>query len=118
LLDYGFNNYSYKQFANSGDVLKQETVYKGITPSVNLIYEENSGTLIKKGEDKNIEEIINIDSNISAPIYKGQKLGEITYTLNGNIISTVNLVAENDVKKLSISNMFDKLFLAWFKLLR
>lgn len=56
------------------------------------------GTLLKKGEDKNIEEIINIQDSISAPISKSQKLGEISYVLNGETIGKANLIAENDVK--------------------
>ena len=73
LLDYGFSNYSYKEFAKAGDCLKQINVNKGIDSYINLVYEENAGALIKKGEDKNIEEIINLNDNISAPIAKGQK---------------------------------------------
>ena len=52
LLDYGFSTYTYKQFANAGDVLKNVEINKGVNSSLNLVYEENTGTLIKKGEDK------------------------------------------------------------------
>lgn len=98
--------------------MKNVTVNKGVAQNVNLIYEDNSGTLIKKGEDKNVEEIINIDDNISAPIYKGQKLGEIVYTLNNEVVGKSNLVAETDVKKIGVSNMLEKLFFNWFCVLR
>lgn len=101
-----------------GTVLKSVTVNKGVTQNVNLVYEENSGTLIKKGEDKNIEEIVNIYDNISAPISKGQKLGEVSYTLNGTSVGKTNLVAECDVKKISVGNMVDRLFSSWFCVLR
>lgn len=118
LLDYGFSNYNYKQFANSGDVLKQVNVYKGVSTNVNLVYEEDAGALVKKGEDKNIEEILTLQENISAPLSKGQKLGEISYILNGEIIGKVNLVAENDVKKIGFVTMTQKTFFSWFRVLR
>ena len=102
LLDYGFSTYTYKQFANAGDVLKNVEINKGVNSSLNLVYEENAGTLIKKGEDKNIEEILTIENNISAPISKGQRLGQISYNLNGSTISSVNLVAQNDIKKIGV----------------
>lgn len=118
LLDYGFSNYNYKQFAQAGDVLKTVNVYKGLSPNVNLIYEENAGTLLKKGEDKYIEEILTIQENISAPISKGQKLGEVSYVLNGEVIGKANLVAQNDIKKIGILSMTEKIFFSWFRVLR
>lgn len=93
-------------------------MYKGIDPTVNLIYKENAGALVKKGENKNVEEIINIQDNISAPITKDQKLGEVKYTLNGETIGSVDLVAQNTVEKIGIGSMTKKIFSSWFRLLR
>lgn len=118
LLDYGFNNYSYKSFANSGDVLKSLYVEKGVSSNVNVVYESNAGTLLKKGEDKNIEELINIPDGISAPVSKGQKLGEISYVLNGETVGKTNLIAESDVKKVGIGTFMERLFFSWFNILR
>ena len=39
LLNYGFNNFSFKQFAKKGDVLKQVKVNKGVLETVNCVYE-------------------------------------------------------------------------------
>lgn len=105
-------------FRNNGDIVKSVNVNKGVEQSVNLVYEHNRGTLIKKGEDKNIEEIVNISDNIFAPISKGQKLGEVSYTLNGTSIGKTALIAESDIKKISIGTMIDKLFFKWFCVLR
>ncbi len=118
LLDYGFSTYTYKQFANAGDVLKNVEINKGVNSSLNLVYEENTGTLIKKGEDKNIDEILTIENNISAPISKGQRLGQIPYNLNGSTISSVNLVAQNDIKKIGVLSFSKKVLLTWLRLLR
>lgn len=102
----------------NGDIVKSVNVNKGVEQSINLVYENNSGTLIKKGEDKNVEEIVNIYDNISAPISKGQKLGEVSYTLNGTSVGKTDLIAECDVKKISVSNMLERLFFDWFCVLR
>ena len=118
LLDYGFSTYTYKQFANAGDVLKNVEINKGVDSSLNLVYEENAGTLIKKGEDKNIEEILTIENNISAPISKGQRLGQISYNHNGSTISSVNLVAQNNIKKIGVLSFSEKVLLTWLRLLR
>ena len=102
----------------NGDIVKSVNVNKGVEESINLVYENNSGTLIKKGEDRNVEEIVNIYDNISAPISKGQKLGEVSYSLNGTSVGQTDLIAECDVKKISVSNMLERLFFDWFCVLR
>lgn len=118
LLDYGFSNYSYQQFGNKGDVLKSVTVYKGIESTVNIVYKENAGALVKKGENNDVEEIVNLEENICAPIIKGQKLGEIKYMINENPIGSVDLVAQDNVDKIGIGNMTKKIISSWFRLLR
>ena len=48
LLDYGFNNFVYKEFAKQGDILDYVTVNKGVQNNVEVVFENNSGVLIKK----------------------------------------------------------------------
>lgn len=118
LLDYGFNNYQYKKLANAGDIVKSIGVDKGVESTVNGILESDSGILIKKGQDKDIEQTINIPEIISAPITQGQTIGNITYTLNGNVVGEVNIVAEKSISKISAFNMIENIYAKWFSLLR
>lgn len=117
LLDYGFSKFSYKQFATKGDILDTFEVNKGVKQTIELEFEENAGCLIEKGNENKIEQNLTIDT-IKAPISKGQKLGKIDYTLNGNIISSVNLVAKNNVDAISIFSMSKSIIYNWINLLR
>ncbi len=83
LLDYGFNNYEYKKLANKGEPISTITVNKGINSSVELNIENDFGLLLKKGDDKNIEQSLSIPDTLNAPIKKGEVVGNITYNLNG-----------------------------------
>lgn len=118
LLDYGFSNYQYKLIARGGDILKEIEVNKGVTPKLNLVIENDVGILVKKGEDKNIEQIVNIDENISAPITHNQKLGEIIFTLNGQEIGRSNLIAEINIEKRTFFNIATNVYQNWFNMLR
>ena len=102
LLDYGFSNYSYIKLGNSGDTVKTASVNKGTESTINATIENTSGVLIPKGKEKQIEQNIFIQENLSAPIYKGQKIGEITYTLNGEILAIIDLVSSSDIKSIGI----------------
>ena len=118
LLDYGFNTFSYKEFGKKGDVVKTVSVNKGIKDSVEAVLEEDCGTLLKKGDDKNVEQTLNLEDTISAPIKKGQKLGEISFTLNGELLSSVNVVANEDVEKNNLFTIMKKTYYSWINLLR
>lgn len=118
LLDYGFNNFEYYKFCDKDEYLKDINVTKSITPTVKCIYENTCGTLLEKGKKTSVEQIINIPESLSAPIIKGQKVGEITYTLNGENLGTVNIVAEENVNKIGLSTTLEKLFFSWFRVLR
>lgn len=118
LLDYGFSNFQYIECSQKGDIIKTLNVDKGITGTVDAILEENSGCLISKGNAKNITFNISLNDNISAPISKGQKLGEVIYTIDNETISKVNIVAKEDIKKLNFVNMSAKIIENWFTLFR
>lgn len=81
LLDYGFSNYEYKQLAKKGDILKSVEVTKGVEENLNLIVKNDVGILLKKGQDNDVEQTVELNENISAPIQEKQKLGEIVFKL-------------------------------------
>lgn len=118
LLDYGFNNYQYIGLAEQNACIKSVSVQKGVDSNVNLLFEESVGTVIKKGDSQNIEQIISVSDNVVAPISKGQKIGEVSYTLNDELIEKVNIIAENDVRKLNLLNISNNLYKKWICLLR
>ena len=118
LLDYGFSNYQYKDLATRGTVIKEADVTKGVTSKTNLITENDVGILIKKGEDKNIEQTINIAENLAAPIAQGQKVGEIIYTLGGKELGKTNVIAQTAVEKKTFFSIAAYVYQNWFSMLR
>ncbi len=118
LLDYGFNNFSYQSFGKSGDLIQTISIDKGVRATIPVVLENDTGILLEKGSEKNIEQTVTIDENISAPISSGQKVGEISFSLDGEVLSTVNLVSQVSVNKIDIATMSTKVFSTWFNLLR
>lgn len=118
ILDYGFNTYSYKKFANAGDIVNTIEVEKGVINSINAIYENDSGSLIKKGETDQIKQEIQLETSVTAPIEKGQILGNVVYTLNGEEVGKSAIVAEDGVKRQSYMNSASFVFWKWFTLFR
>ena len=111
-------NFSYKTFAKQGDVVKTITVNKGVQNEVNAVYETAPALLIKKGEESNITYDISLNDSIPAPVSQGQILGTVTYSSNGNVLLTTNLVAESAVEKSGFFNITKNIFSNWFNLLK
>lgn len=86
LLDYGFSSFEYAKYSNKGDVAKNVAVEKGISNNVNVIFEEDAGALIPKGQSANITTNINLESSFKAPIQEGQILGTVTYSIGGETL--------------------------------
>ena len=118
LLDYGFNQYSYSQLAKKENILTQLPVSKGVNSSVNAVFGEDAGSLLKKGNSKNIEQIVSLPETVNAPIRKGEELGKVDYILDGETICSVPIIADEDVKQINLSNMLEFVFFNWFRLLR
>ena len=118
LLDYGFGKFSFKSFGNKDDVIKTINVTKGVKKQVDIVLENNSGALVEKGKENQITQQIILDETISAPIIAGQKIGEAQFILDGKVLSTVNLVAKNDVEKLNLFNMAKRVIYSWIDCLR
>lgn len=118
LLDYGFSNFEYVECSKKDDVIKTVNIDKGIFSTVDAISESDSGCLIPKGKSKTITSDIILDDTVSAPITKGQKLGEVIYSIDNQEISRVNIIAKEDVRKLNLINMSVRTIENWFTLLR
>ena len=118
LLDYGFKNYTFKQFGKNGDVVGSIPVEKGVEKSVNAVLGGTCGVLIQKGKENNVVQNVQMEKILSAPVGKGQKIGTVTYSLDGELIQSVEIVAESEVEKESLMNVASYLYEKWFCLLR
>ena len=118
LLDYGFNNYSVTSFGNKGVIIKEVQVNKGTSKTINAVLESDAKILTKKSNNNEISQEIILDDVINAPIIQGQKLGEIKYSINGSVVSTVNLIADKDSPKLSFLSITQSIISKWFNLFR
>ena len=118
LLDYGFSKFSFKNFGNKNDVIQSVSVNKGVKNNVDVILENQAGTLIEKGKESQISQSIVLSNSIEAPIRQGDVIGKVTFSLDGNELSSVNLVASNNVDKINLFTMSKKIIYSWVDLLR
>ncbi|CDA58864.1 serine-type D-Ala-D-Ala carboxypeptidase [Clostridium sp. CAG:245] len=118
LLDYGFSNYTVTSFGKKGDVIKSVEIKKGTSSSIDAILENDAEVLMSNGSNKDVTQEIKLDDTFNAPILEGQKLGEVEFSINGNVVSTVNLVANKSSDKLNFGSIIKFVMNKWFNMLR
>lgn len=118
LLDYGFSNYSYIPFAKKDSTLTSLPVTKGISSSINVVFAEDSGSLLAKGMDKNIEQVVSLPEAVEAPVEADQIIGEVKYVLDGETLGITSIIADRSVKRINLTTMTESVFLSWLRLLR
>ncbi|MGL4362670.1 MAG: D-alanyl-D-alanine carboxypeptidase family protein [Cellulosilyticaceae bacterium] len=116
LLDYGFANFSIQKGPQVGEVLAQTKVVKGDANSVDLTIENSMTFVVPKSSDiKELTYTIKCEDSIKAPVYRGQKIGVVTYKLNEEEVGEADLVASKDVGKARMKNMINYTFHKFFK---
>ena len=118
LLDYGFNKYSFKSLSEKDCIFQEVNILKGTKNTINLVFENSSGAVIQKTKENNIETVSLIDQNITAPINKGDILGRVDYKHNGEVLTSVNLIAEESIQKKSFNSFVSELMNIYFTFLK
>lgn len=112
LLDFGFANYAHYQDAETA--LDAVRVQGGVKNTVGIVKEDFSATL-EKGQDARLEKRVDIPDVLTAPIAEGEKIGTVTYLLDGEEVGTCDILATETVAKIDFRTLFPRLF-AWFLL--
>jgi len=99
LFNYGFAKYAFKSFFSQGSVCGVVQVGKGIKERVEVIAEEDVGSIVEKGQEKKITMEKRLPAYVDAPVVQGQKLGEIRVYNDGDLVKEVNLVAAEDIPR-------------------
>ena len=109
IMDYGFNNYSYRNIDLSEIDLGTIPVENSKVKELKLSCNENFLSLLSDEEFNNIKITKNIPSMISAPININQKIGYITIKTGDEILKTFDIVSEENIDKNDIFTNFIKI---------
>jgi D-alanyl-D-alanine carboxypeptidase (penicillin-binding protein 5/6) len=106
LLDYGFAGWGVVAPDKEEKLPKNIAVVKGARETADIKTSGTFSALMEKGKLNLVEKQIHLPDSVNAPVEKGQKIGSIKYTLDGNNIGTVDIVASETVKKMNPISMF------------
>ena len=101
LLEYGFGAFSNQNIIKEGQLVKSLEIDNATaeTKYLKIIAKNTVSDFISNNIDiSELQPIINLNSEISAPITKGEKLGTITYII-GEKEYTSDLISDSNVEK-------------------
>ncbi len=99
MLDYGFSQTEYFPIIAGGMTVNTVSVKNGASKTVEVCAEKDFYISENKNEKfKNITVKCNIPKEITAPVKKGEKIGELTVFYKNNPLETINLLASVDIE--------------------
>ncbi|WP_422486285.1 D-alanyl-D-alanine carboxypeptidase family protein [Gudongella sp. DL1XJH-153] len=98
LLDFGFENYKNMFIANTNEFIDNISIIDGESPYVAGVLDRDIIYPVSEVNANMIEQKVIISENLSAPIDKGQILGQVDYLVDGKVIGGGNLISTADVK--------------------
>jgi D-alanyl-D-alanine carboxypeptidase (penicillin-binding protein 5/6) len=103
LLDWGFANYGIYNYVP--EKISDLKLKGGVIDRICVEAEEFS-MVMDKGQISKIEYKINIPEAVKAPVKKGDKIGEIIFSCDGQEIGRSSIVATMDGEKIGFFDLF------------
>ena len=116
LLNYGFDEFikiTPKIPENFPETLK---IKNGMKPEIKIYTPVKENFLIHKNLLGKISSNINFSEEISAPIDKNQKIGEINYNIGDETVYSCNINSSDDVEKINFKSVLECIILQFFKM--
>lgn len=108
MLDFGFSQYTLVDA--SPKELPQVPVTLGKSQTVQAELKGNCLVLVRKDQVDQVQAQISTEETVAAPVKKGDSLGSVTVTVDGETVKTVPLVASTDVERLTFSGIFQRMW--------
>lgn len=113
LLDYGFAGW--KATVPESPALEPVPVARGMEPQVEPVLGEMPTLLLKAGEAGEVETTVAYEE-LTAPVTRGDVIGQVTCTVDGSVMAQVDITAGEDVAQVTFFGVLSHLVQALFTL--
>lgn len=106
LLNYGFSNYAVTSFGEKGAEVCDVPVKNGKGKFIIAKTKSPTTVVLEKSQKDNVKIRIALPDFLNSPVKKGDVVGELIMTLDGETLCKTELIADRDVKKKSAADYF------------
>jgi len=115
LLKYGFDSFELYEYANKDDILGSIPVEDGLSPILDAVVEITASLVVSTADYEDVTISVNLPEKIKAPVYQGQKIGEIVFSVRQQAVKTVNITAGQTIDEKTNSKLFLHYLLRTFR---
>lgn len=105
VLNYGFRFFESHTLYDKDEVLSRPRIWKGEFETLTVGLNKALAITIPRGAYDELDATMDIDKDIQAPVSKGQQVGVVKVSLNGELLETVPLVALEAINEGSFFQM-------------
>lgn len=102
LLNYGFRFFETHRLYQANEILKTARIWYGSQEQVSMGVGRDIHITIPRGRYRDLDASMEIDREISAPVARGQQLGQVNIKLDDEIIVSEQIVAMQTVEEGSL----------------
>lgn len=107
MLDYAFSMYKLDKVLSKDSIVKKKNINKAKENKINIVPTRDVTILSKKTDKINPTYKIKIN-DLKVPIKKGDIVGKLTVYDDNNILDTIDLTVNKDIKKANILELYIK----------
>ena len=107
LLNYGFANYAVTP-VYPGEAIPPVEVLLGTQDTVQPVTARECSILLEKSKSGTVTTQLELAPQVEAPVEAGQKLGELRVLVDGEQVDAIDLVAAQEVPRLSVGGIFKR----------
>lgn len=108
LLDYGFQNYSLETIYPESPILATPIILGERSHSQGVLQQEPT-ILLDKSQKQDITSQVTLLPEVEAPVQQGQQLGSFDIYVQGNLHSSIPILATEEVPRLSLWGIYRQL---------
>lgn len=112
MLDWGFSNFSSVKLEIDKSLITNVNVLKGFENSITPVIPESISVTVEKGKEQNIKQTVDLAVDVEAPVERGQVLGSVAFTVDGETLCSYSLTSENDINRLTVFEVFKRMIMA------
>lgn len=111
LLNFGFASFTNVPLTVDESLITDVHVKRAVVEKIKPVIPPTSLALVSVENARKIDQKITLALDVTAPVEAGQVLGKVEFFVGNELVKTVNLVAPDEIREISLFECF-KLFLA------
>lgn len=117
LLKYGFNAFDLYEFAQENEIVAVLPVEDGFAGEVDALATTYAALTVATEDLPHVTVKTDLPDKLKAPVYQGQKIGEIIFYVNDQPVKTVDIVAAQAIEERTLPRVLLNQLTAIFRLL-